>query len=79
MVNDWKITAITAFEDDATLHGMWPRMHGRGRDMTFVATLPAPHTPVCWSEQNWDEMFNGWREVSVDKDVLTAPTTTQQQ
>jgi len=31
---------------------------------------PRPHAPVHWSEQSWDEMFNGWMELSVDKDVV---------
>jgi hypothetical protein len=130
MVSDWKITAITTFKDDVTLYGMWPHMHVRGKDMTFLATFPdgreqvllhvpkydfnwqlqyqlvepvklpagstiktighydnspsnrynpAPDKPVYWSEQSWDEMFNGWMEVSVDKDVLNAPKTTTQQ
>ena len=40
---------------------------------------PAPDKPVYWSEQSWDEMFNGWMELSVDKDVLNAPKATTQQ
>ena len=27
-------------------------------------------SPVHWSEQSWDEMFNGWMELSVDKHVI---------
>ena len=37
---DWRITAITPFQDDVTLYGLWPHMHYRGKDMTFIATLP---------------------------------------
>ena len=118
---DWRITAITPFQDDVTLYGVWPHMHFRGKDMIFVATYPdgreevllsvpkydfrwqlqytfvtpvhlpagstikaighydnsaanknnpAPGSPVHWSEQSWDEMFNGWMELSVDKHVI---------
>jgi hypothetical protein len=28
---------------------------------------PAPNKEVYWSEQSWDEMFNGWIDYSVDK------------
>jgi hypothetical protein len=119
---DWKITAITPFQEDVTLYGLWPHMHRRGKDMTFIATFPdgreevllhvpkydfswqlqyqlarplqlpagstikaighydnstgnkynpRPDAPVYWSEQSWDEMFNGWIELSVDRHVIT--------
>ncbi len=38
--NDWRITAITPFQDDVTIYGVWPHMHLRGKDMTFIATYP---------------------------------------
>jgi hypothetical protein len=119
---DWRITAITPIQDDVTLYALWPHMHLRGKDMTFIATYPdgreevllhvpkydfqwqlqyqlveavhlpagstikaighydnssgnknnpRPSAPVSWSEQSWDEMFNGWMELSVDRDVIT--------
>jgi len=128
--SDWKITAITAFDEDVTLYGMWPHMHLRGKDMMFVATFPdgreqvllnvpkydfnwqlqyelvtpvklpagstiktighydnsianrynpAPDKEVFWSEQSWDEMFNGWMEVSIDKNVIQTPSRNTQQ
>ena len=120
--DDWKITAMTPFQEDVTLYGLWPHMHHRGKDMTFIATFPdgreevllhvpkydfywqlqyqlatpvhlpagstikaighydnstgnkynpRPDAPVYWSEQSWDEMFNGWMELSVDRHVIT--------
>ena len=38
---------------------------------------PAPQKEVYWSEQSWDEMYIGFRDVSVDKRVLPSskPTT----
>jgi len=119
--NDWRITAITPILDDVTLYALWPHMHLRGKDMTFIVTYPdgreevllhvprydfqwqlqyqlvepvhlpagstikaighydnstgnrnnpRPDAPVSWSEQSWDEMYNGWMELSVDKDVI---------
>ena len=120
--DDWKITAITPFLEAVTLYGLWPHMHVRGKDMTFIATFPdgreevllhvpkydfswqlqyqlakplnlpagstikaighydnstrnkdnpRPDAAVYWSEQSWDEMFNGWMELSVDRHVIT--------
>ena len=37
---DWAITGITTFQDDVTLYIVWPHMHVRGKDMTFVVTYP---------------------------------------
>jgi hypothetical protein len=118
---DWRITAITPILDDVTVYALWPHMHRRGKDMTFIATYPdgreeillhvpkydfqwqlqyqlvepahlpagstikaighydnssgnrnnpRPFAAVSWSEQSWDEMFNGWMELSVDRDVI---------
>jgi len=123
--DDWRITAITPIQDDITLYALWPHMHVRGKDMTFIATYPdgreevllhvpkydfqwqlqyqlvepvhlpagstikaighydnssanrnnpRPSAAVSWSEQSWDEMFNGWMEISIDKDVITRGT-----
>jgi hypothetical protein len=119
--DDWKITAITPFQNDVTIYSLWPHMHLRGKDMTFIATYPdgreevllhvpkydfqwqlqyelaqpvhlpagstmkaighydnssrnrntpRPQAPVHWSEQTWDEMFNGWMELSFDNDIV---------
>jgi len=40
---------------------------------------PAPHLPVYWSEQSWDEMYQAFTEYSVDSQmVIEVKTTTQQ-
>jgi hypothetical protein len=41
---------------------------------------PAPHLPVYWSEQSWDEMYQAFTEYSVDSQILVGvqrPTTQQ--
>ncbi len=118
MTKDWAITAITAYPDDFTLYMVWPHMHLRGKEMTYVLTYPdgkeqillsvpnfdfnwqlfytlkeplkipagstiktvgsydnspsnrwasQPQKEVYWSEQSWDEMYNGFRDYSIDK------------
>jgi hypothetical protein len=123
---NWKITAITPFQDAVTLYLGYPHGHLRLQDMTYVLTYPdgreevilsvprfdfnwqlryewedpihvpagstikvighsdnSPHNKwnpnpdktVLWSEQSWDEMFNGFIELSVDKfDLRTEGT-----
>jgi hypothetical protein len=42
---------------------------------------PAPHLPVYWSEQSWDEMYQAFTEYSVDSQIVVGvnrPTTQQQ-
>jgi len=41
---------------------------------------PAPHLPVYWSEQSWDEMYQAFTEYSVDSQlVIAVPRQTSQQ
>ena len=48
--------------------------------MTAAGANPAPHLPVYWSEQSWDEMYQPFTEYSVDSQDLTylKKVTTQQ-
>ena len=39
---------------------------------------PAPHLPVYWSEQSWDEMYQPFTEYSVDSQVVSELTVTKQ-
>ena len=115
---NWKITAITPFQDDVTLYLAYPHGHLRLTDMTYVVTHPdgreetilsvprfdfnwqlvyewakpiriaagstikaiahydnsannrsnpSPDSEVYWAEQSWDEMFNGYVDLSIDK------------
>ena len=40
---------------------------------------PAPHLPVYWSEQSWDEMYQAFTEYSVDSQILAPVRQTSQQ
>jgi hypothetical protein len=119
--DNYEVASNFSIGFDATLNSLWPHMHLRGKDMTFIATYPdghedvllhvpkydfrwqlqyelvtpvhlpagstikaighydnsagnrnnpAPGQAVHWSEQTADEMFNGWMEMSVDKNVI---------
>jgi hypothetical protein len=52
--DDWRITAITPIQDDITLYGLWPHMHLRGKDMTFIATYPDGREDVLLHVPKYD-------------------------
>ena len=37
---NWAMTGELRFKEDVTLYALWPHMHYRGKDMTFVLTRP---------------------------------------
>ena len=51
---DWAITAITAFKDDVTVYYLYPHMHLRGKDMTFVVTYPDGREQIVLHVPNYD-------------------------
>ena len=52
--DDWKITSIQAVQDDVTITGLWPHMHVRGKDMTFVVTYPDGREEIILSVPRYD-------------------------
>jgi hypothetical protein len=38
--DSYAATGITAFQDDVTIHLVWPHMHLRGKDMAYLVTYP---------------------------------------
>jgi mono/diheme cytochrome c family protein len=67
---NWAITAIRAFEDDTTLYVLWPHMHTRGKEMTYVLTYPDGREQVLLSVPNYD--FN-WQLFYELKEPLKIP------
>jgi hypothetical protein len=39
-VDNWSVTGVLKVDEDITIHALWPHMHFRGKDMTFVLTQP---------------------------------------
>jgi hypothetical protein len=37
---NWAMTGTLKLEEDITIHALWPHMHYRGKDMTFIVTEP---------------------------------------
>jgi hypothetical protein len=67
---NWAITAIRAFQDDTTLYVLWPHMHTRGKEMTYVLTYPDGREQVLLSVPNYD--FN-WQIFYELKEPLKIP------
>ena len=67
---NWAITRITAFKDDMTLYAVWPHMHTRGKEMTYVLTYPDGREQVVLSVPNYD--FN-WQLFYELKEPLKIP------
>jgi hypothetical protein len=67
---NWAITAIRVFQDDVTLYTMWPHMHTRGKEMTYVLTYPDGREQVLLSVPKYD--FN-WQIFYELKEPLKIP------
>ena len=67
---DWEITGIWALTDDVTLYGLWPHMHLRGKDMTYVITYPDGTEEVVLHVPKYD--FN-WQMVYDFEEPLKVP------
>ena len=67
---NWSITTVRAFPDDVTLYTVWPHMHTRGKEMTYVLTYPDGREQVVLSVPNYD--FN-WQIFYELKEPLKIP------
>ena len=67
---NWAITSIRAFQDDVTLYVLWPHMHTRGKEMTYVVTYPDGREQVLLSVPNYD--FN-WQIFYELKEPIKIP------
>jgi hypothetical protein len=52
--DNWSITGLIAFQDDVTLYALWPHMHLRGKDMTFVLRYPNGREETLLSVPKYD-------------------------
>ena len=59
MTDDWAITSIRVFPNDATVYLLWAHMHTRGKEMTYLVTYPDGREEVLLSVPNYD--FN-WQQ-----------------
>jgi mono/diheme cytochrome c family protein len=67
---NWAITGIRVFQDDVTLYVLWPHMHTRGKEMTYVLTYPDGREQVLLSVPKYD--FN-WQIFYELKEPLKIP------
>jgi hypothetical protein len=67
---NWAITGIRVFQDDVTLYTLWPHMHTRGKEMTYLLTYPDGREQVLLSVPHYD--FN-WQIFYELKEPLKIP------
>jgi mono/diheme cytochrome c family protein len=67
---NWAITAIRVFQDDTTLYVLWPHMHTRGKEMTYILTYPDGREQVLLSVPSYD--FN-WQIFYELKEPIKIP------
>ena len=67
---DFSLTQISAYQDDVTLYTVWPHMHLRGHEMTFVVTFPDGREQILLANLNFD--FN-WQLFYDLKEPLKIP------
>ena len=51
---DFKVTGIWPVHDDVTLYGVWPHMHFRGKDMTYIVSYPDGTEETLLHVPNYD-------------------------
>ena len=51
---DFKVSGIWAITNDITLYGVWPHMHFRGKDMTYVVSYPDGTEETVLNVPNFD-------------------------
>ncbi|MBI3049084.1 MAG: hypothetical protein HYY76_12325 [Acidobacteria bacterium] len=73
---NWAITAIRAFPDDVTLYVLWPHMHTRGKEMTYVLTYPDGREEVLLSVPNYDFNWQIFYELKEPKKIPAGSTKT---
>ncbi len=70
---DWAITGFRAFQDDTTLYIVWPHIHLRGKEMTYLLTYPDGREQVLMSAPNYN--FN-WQIFYEFKEPVKIPAGT---
>jgi hypothetical protein len=68
--DDFKVTGIWPITDDTTIYGLWPHMHFRGKDMTYIVSYQDGTEEVLLSVPNFD--FN-WQLVHDFEEPVKVP------
>jgi hypothetical protein len=71
---NWAITGIAAYHDDATLYVLWPHMHTRGKETTYVLTYPDGREEVLLSVLNYDFNWQIFYELKEPKKIPAGST-----
>jgi hypothetical protein len=75
-VDNWPITGVLTVKQDITLYAMWPHMHFRGKDMTFVLTTPDGKQETLLRVPKYDPHWQLTYELAKPKRIKAGSTIT---
>jgi hypothetical protein len=73
---NWPMTGVLKIDRDLTLHALWPHMHYRGKDMTFVLTTPDGKQETLLSVPKYDPNWQLTYELATPKRIKKGSTIT---
>ena len=73
---DWPVTGVLRVDRDLTLHALWPHMHFRGKDMSFVLTTPDGKQETLLSVPKYDPNWQLTYELAKPRRIKARSTIT---
>jgi hypothetical protein len=73
---DWTVTGILPVRDAMTLYSLWPHMHYRGREMTFILRTPDGREQTLLSVPNYDFNWQMMYELATPLKIPARSTIT---
>jgi mono/diheme cytochrome c family protein len=73
---NWPITGVLQVKEDITLYALWPHMHFRGKDMTFVLTTPDGKQETLLAVPHYDPNWQLVYELARPKKIKARSTIT---
>jgi len=75
-VENWPMTGTLQVKEDITLYALWPHMHFRGKDMTFVLTAPDGKPETLLAVRRYDPNWQIVYELARPKKIKARSTIT---
>jgi len=73
---NWPMTGVLQVKEDITLYALWPHMHFRGKDMTFVLTTPDGKQETLLAVPRYDPNWQLVYELAKPKKIKARSTIT---
>jgi mono/diheme cytochrome c family protein len=73
---NWPMTGVLQVKEDITLYALWPHMHFRGKDMTFVLTTPDGKQETLLAVPRYDPNWQLVYELTKPRKIKARSTIT---